>query len=215
MTITRLATARLRGDRRALRLRWLSALAVSAGLALLAAGCGSSGPTTTNSPSPQSFAGAAFKYSSCMRAHGVTGFPDPVVHSSANGQSVTQRITPAITGSPAFQAATQACRGILPAPQNVGPGETPQQRYRKLQAELAFVRCLRNHGLSNFPDPDAQGQLSPQALTAAGVNLQSPAFASAGQACLPAAGGIITEAELQQVERNGATAVHQSSSAGQ
>ncbi len=216
MMITRLATARIPGDRGAPRLRRLCALAVTAGLALLAAGCGSSGPTATNGQSPQSFAAAAFKFASCMRAHGLPNFPDPVVHSSANGdQAVGIRVTPAETGTPSFQTAQHACQGILPAPENTGPSETPQQLRRKLQAELAFVRCLRSHGLSNFPDPNAQGKLSPEALTASGVDLQSPAFASAGQACLPAAAGLITPAELAQVEHGGAGGVHQSSTAGQ
>lgn len=214
MTITRIVTATFPDDRRPSPRRALAVLAAVAGTAVLAAGCGSQGPTPTVGQTHQNFASTAFKYSSCMRAHGVSNFPDPVVHSSPDGTSVTERITPGISGSPAFQTASHACQGILPAPTGVGSGETPEQQHQKLQDELAFVRCLRSHGLSNFPDPNAQGQLSPGTLSAAGVDLQSPAFATAGKACLSASGGLITPAELQQVESGGGTG-HQSGSAGQ
>jgi hypothetical protein len=51
------------------------------------------------------------KYSSCMRAHGITNFPDPV----SNGHGVS---FPGTTGldphSQQFQSAQQACRSLLP-----------------------------------------------------------------------------------------------------
>jgi hypothetical protein len=44
--------------------------------------------------------------------------------------------------------------------------------------DLEFSQCMRTHGVSNFPDPTANGLQLP-----AGVNTQSPAFKSAQQAC--------------------------------
>jgi len=41
------------------------------------------------------------------------------------------------------------------------------------QVFLAFARCLRSHGISDFPDPDAQGQLTLQMISAAGVDLNA------------------------------------------
>jgi hypothetical protein len=55
---------------------------------LLAAGCGGSGKSPTNgSTLSQNPLQAAFKYSACMRNHGVTNFPDPQVfnHNGEHG----------------------------------------------------------------------------------------------------------------------------------
>ena len=43
---------------------------------------------------------------------------------------------------------------------------------------LAFAKCMRSHGVPNFPDPSSSGQLD---LT--GVNSQSPAFQAAANDC--------------------------------
>jgi hypothetical protein len=32
---------------------------------------------------------------------------------------------------------------------------------RALASELAYSRCMRSHGVTNFPDPDSRGQLPP------------------------------------------------------
>ena len=58
-----------------------------AALAVVAAGCGSSGPSTSTSTSgslrtgPKNAVQTAFEYSRCMRSHGVTNWPDPGVDS--------------------------------------------------------------------------------------------------------------------------------------
>lgn len=185
------------------------------GLALLAAGCGGAnkGDPNANSggkaPSIPNLTSTGDRYAACMRAHGVANFPDPVVSQTAGGISVAIRVTPAITGMPSFQSAQKTCNSILPVVHNSGgPTESPQHT----QDELDFARCMRAHGV-NFPDPNAQGRLSLEMLSAAGVNLRSPAFASAGTACLPAAGGLISKAELQQVESGQTPTGGQSASA--
>jgi hypothetical protein len=50
---------------------------------------------------------------------------------------------------------------------------------------LAFANCMREHGVTNFPDPGAGGQNSGQIriTSNSGVSLQSPAFRSAQSAC--------------------------------
>lgn len=49
---------------------------------------------------------------------------------------------------------------------------------------LAFSRCMRAHGLPNFPDPSSSGHgIQLNAGPSSGVNPQSPAFQSAQKAC--------------------------------
>lgn len=168
------------------------------GLALVVAGCGSAGPSSStgaNSPPPKNFASDAYKFSACMRTHGVSNFPDPVVNSSPGHQSIAIRITPGTGSSPAFASAQKACRGILPMPKN---GGTQQQSHASLADELSFARCIRSRGFSQFPDPDAQGQLTPQSVQAAGVDMQAPAFRTAALACVPASHGALTDAMVEQ-----------------
>jgi hypothetical protein len=139
-----------------------------------------------------------------MRAHGVPSFPDPDVHSSGPGQqSVTIRVTPAIVNSPAFNTAQKACSYILPALKKGGDGETPAQQAARARDILAFARCLRAHGITNFPDPSAQGRLTLSQVAAAGVDIHSPAFRTAGDACVSAAGGLLTLDQLHQAESGG------------
>jgi hypothetical protein len=48
--------------------------------------------------------------------------------------------------------------------------------------ELQFSQCMRSHGVSDFPDPPANGGML-NAISAAGVNTQSPTYQAALQAC--------------------------------
>jgi hypothetical protein len=95
----------------------------------------------------------ALAYSRCMRAHGVTNFPDPQqsagggislsVHAGAGG------INPS---SPTFAAAQSKCKTLLPN-HGTPPALSPQQRAQALK----FSRCVRAHGVPNFPDPQFGG----------------------------------------------------------
>jgi hypothetical protein len=159
-------------------------------LALLAAGCGSSGPGS-NSGQAQSDAAAAFQYARCMRDHGVPNYPDPKV-SSGNGHVAVQAVAPG-GPSPEFNAAVKACQGILNA---LAAGPSHAQQEARKQALLAFARCLRGHGISNFPDPNSQGQLSLQTVNAAGVDIHARSFGSAARACVAVTHGAITLADV-------------------
>jgi len=175
----------------------LACAAFCAGLA----GCGSSGPSTTTdanvtngSGATQGPAAAAFAFSRCMRSHGVSNFPDPVVTTSPGQTSIKIRAVAGDNGSPQFKTAQQACQHLLPGPQ----GETPAQRQAHTQALLAFARCLRSHGLSNFPDPNGQGQLTIEMIDAAGINLHAPNVLPAARACVGVTHGVITGADVER-----------------
>jgi hypothetical protein len=131
-----------------------------------------------------------------MRSHGVSGFPDPVVKTSGSSASVAIRITPALAGSPSFKSAQKACGHILPGPK--GQGLSPAQQQARTRAMLAFAQCLRTHGFPRFPDPTAQGQLTLQMVTSAGIDLHTPALLTAGKACTSVTHGQLTPAQVVQ-----------------
>jgi hypothetical protein len=175
----------------------LSAFAIAT-LTAVISGCGSSSPSqSTAAAPPQNIVNDAFKYSACMRNHGVSGFPDPKV-SSSNGDTRIALMAPSSTvSSPSFTAAQKACKGIMPAPQNNSAAQLAQQHARELDV-LAFTRCLRGHGISDFPDPTVQGQLTLAMVTSAGVDLHSPQLLAAAKACVGVTHGAITPADVQR-----------------
>ena len=165
---------------------FLSLLAAGLGLAA----CGSSQPNTNGSSSAKGSnaadAGRALAFSQCMRSHGVSNFPDP----PSNGQIQIQvqrtpnstSVNGAEVNGPAFQSAMQACRTYLP---NGGHPSAAQTAKAKAKA-LAMSRCMRSHGVPNFPDPQFQsgpGGSIGMRLGGTGIDPNSPAFQAAQKAC--------------------------------
>jgi hypothetical protein len=105
-------------------------------------GTGQNSTTTTHGSQ-------AVKFSQCMRDNGVGNFPDP----DASGQLTIDEIannSSIDTSSAAFQQALAACRDLQPA------GFTGTERSSQQQAAaLAFAQCVRDNGVSDFPDPAA------------------------------------------------------------
>jgi hypothetical protein len=111
------------------------------------AACGSSGPTAAKAASRATQASAhtpGLAYARCMRAHGVTNFPDPSASGgfNLNAAGINQ-------SAPAVKAAETACKHLLPVkrPPDVQPTAAA---YRRL---LHWVKCMRTHGIPNMPDP--------------------------------------------------------------
>lgn len=148
------------------------------------AGAGS-GPERSQSHFSQSLGNQAqaLAFSHCMQTHGVPNYPDP------NGQGV-------VTGSgldpnsPSFQAAGNHCRHLLP---NGGVPTAAQQAQAMAQA-LKFSRCMRAHGVADFPDPQSGPggggiRISIRAGKGSDLNPQNPQFQSAQNACQGILGG--------------------------
>jgi hypothetical protein len=135
-----------------------------------------------------------------MRRHGIP-VPDPQVTNHGGSQSIRQVVR--VANSPAFKAAQKACAGILPGPQNDNPTQTAQQRHRRLLGRLSFARCMRSHGVTSFPDPDAQGQISEQALANARIDVHLPSVLQAAETCIPASHGAVTRAAIAQAVNPG------------
>lgn len=137
------------------------------------AACGSSTKQTSVGVEP------GVKFAACMRAHGVSNFPDP-------GTTGGPQETP-VSSAPAFVAAQKACGG---GPG--GPGLPHATEAQKLQA-IAFARCLRAHGVPDWPDPSFEPPSNPTTTVLAihgmafvlppGVSLQSPALRRGASDC--------------------------------
>jgi hypothetical protein len=157
------------------------------------AACGSSRPNTGGATSAQNNpadAAKALAFAKCMRSHGVSNFPDPTggelrlqVQKTPNSTSVNG----VEVNGPAFQSAMQSCRSYLP---NGGHPSAAQTAKAKAQA-LAMSRCMRSHGVPNFPDP--QFHTGPGGVVVRiggpGVNPSTPAFQAAQKACGKIFGG--------------------------
>jgi hypothetical protein len=184
-------------------------LAVLIALALLAAGCGATGSrsgvaslstvTTSRAATPQSQRAALVVYSRCMRSNGVHGFPDPPT-AAADARPFKDAVARIASSNPHFTAAQSACSHLLP------PGSTSSQdaqhRRAQLAAALSFAQCMRRRGLSRFPDPNGQGELTVAMVVAQGIDVNSPQVLRIVQACLPASHGWLTPAKVRQALDN-------------
>ena len=171
----------------------LSLLAATLGLAA----CGSSTPTMTNAASTNSAAGkqaGGVAFAQCIRAHGVPNFPDPssngnggiqVQQSQRSGSGPSTEVNGVPVNGPAFQGAMKACAHYLP---NGGKPSAAQTAKAKAQA-LAMSRCMRSHGVPNFPDPTFQSGpnggvgIGIRIGNNSGIDPSSPAFQAAQKAC--------------------------------
>jgi hypothetical protein len=180
----------------------VSVVAIAA-LTLLAAGCGGGGSagvanvasTSTAATTTTTTTNGLLAFSQCMRSNGVPNFPDPQRFAGGNVKLTIHQLSPP-------QAALNACSNLLPTNGGSGSQQTAQQRRTQLADELSFARCMRSHGVSHFPDPTAQGELSVEMAQAAGVDVRSPQVLRVVYACLPASHGALTPAKVREALNN-------------
>ena len=107
----------------------------------------SSRAATSSGPSSSSSGSAALAFANCMRANGVPNFPDP----QPGGGQLFEIPAGANPAAPAFTAARAKCQKLLP---NSGaPGSGPPPSDQTLAKLLRIAVCMRQHGISDFPDP--------------------------------------------------------------
>ena len=142
-------------------------IALTVGCAIAIAACGSSNSASSGTGSGDTL---ALAFANCMRAHGVPSFPDPGASHSPGG---------ALKQAPAFRSAMQTCNKL----QGGGaPTGTSVPEARRIAA-LAQAKCIRDHGVPNFPDPtfpSTGGEFIPPAP---GFDPQAPAYRHAAAAC--------------------------------
>jgi hypothetical protein len=171
------------------RLRSVRAAAIvaaAAGLALLAAGCGSgSGGSPAAGGSANPVAGSAgsaklVAYSQCMRSHGIPDFPDP----GSSGGISKQAIISAQSGvsNSQVQAASTACQHLI-AGLSLGGQPTQTITTQDQQDYLKAVACMHAHGIASFPEPTFPGGQVEFPNLANLVNTQAPQFIQAEHVC--------------------------------
>ena len=184
--------------------RWAAMLIAMALVGPLATGCGGgSSPTVAKGGSTAAGGSTSspslVAYSACMRSHGVPKFPDPDIkgnYPAADPQHLG-------VGSTRYQAAEQACQHLLPAGGSLQQqtnqclwfGNCPPALVRQLMTiEREYARCLRAHGVPNWPDPTLNKGRPAFDLSSAGIDPQSTdssPFVSTDSACRREIGGSV------------------------
>jgi hypothetical protein len=136
---------------RLVRARRFAAVAALAMIAAVAAGCGSPHGNTDASATSRSPAAAWHRVVLCARAHGMPNLPDPQI--SDNGQA----IFPA--GLVVPQETPHACQSLYDRLVPNSRDEPPT--HAQLAALLRFARCMRDHGIADWPDPRPDGTFPP------------------------------------------------------
>jgi hypothetical protein len=125
-----------------------------------------------------------------MRANGVPNFPDP---EPGGGVALPAGTNPS---SPAFGAAQAKCQKLTGSGPP-GPGSSTHPSAQTLAKLLKIARCMRQHGVPQFPDPQTSIPSNPAAagireitdfddailLFPATINMQAPAYRQALTAC--------------------------------
>jgi len=174
--------------------RELGPLAALAMAALISAGCGSNAPSETGTASSTGTATStgtpakkltardkAVKFAECIRAHGVSDFPDP---NAKNDFEYGVSVSPAV-----WKQATTACKDLQP-PGTLSSKRTPKQQ----SASLRFAQCIRDHGVKDFPDP-VNGEpvvdtyKIPSSNRPGGMTILNAAMKACGRGLKLAAGG--------------------------
>lgn len=160
--------------------RMIAVTLVSLWVATGAAACGAGGPASHQSGSGQAGgSGQAItvmrQLARCVRSHGMPGWPDPVINPLTGNPDFppgAPRVPPSIQ---------QACQSIAsrlpPQAQNSQPPTATSMR-----GLLSFARCMRAHGVANWPDPNTLGEFPMTAQMSA--QFKGPADRSATSACI-------------------------------
>lgn len=114
----------------------------------------------------------------CIREHGLSNFPDPVVSA---GQLTLPNEDEALS-APGAQAAVAACRSILDRLPPSALGEDDRPGPEDVSQLVKFAQCIREHGVPDWPDPKADGTF-PLTGTAVGREVKSPRVQQAMDAC--------------------------------
>jgi hypothetical protein len=157
--------------------------------ALLLAGCGgsgSSGPGATKAASGAK-SNPQLTLSECMRAHGVSNFPDPVMGpygspgmsvSTAPGSGTITVEGIAFSG-PTFEAAVSTCKMFGGGN---GPGSRRITASRKQQL-VEFSQCMRRNGVPDYPDPVFPPGGGIERPVGSNIDTNSPDYQAAAARC--------------------------------
>jgi hypothetical protein len=115
----------------------------------------------------------------CIRNNGYPDFPDPVVKDDG-----TVELPPDVARTLEERRATleAACQDIVERlPASLQGDQEAQVTPAQIAERKQFAKCVREHGVPEFPDPDASGEIVLSGQFAGGR--LTPAAVSAFEAC--------------------------------
>jgi hypothetical protein len=153
------------------------------------------GPPSQSTAQRQAQTVAGLAFARCLRSHGFPNFPNP----TSSGQITHEMLANAGIDprQPAVLQAADACvsvtHGLLTkaavarfaaeqsSPSSPSSADAPTQAQIKhgQQDAVRFAKCMRSHGVPNFPDPTSPKEFKLDIASSEG----SPAFQSAKTAC--------------------------------
>ena len=155
------------------------ATALLAAGALAVASCGGDDPAASAADRERESREAGLEFAQCMRENGVD-MPDP----SSTGGRQAFRIGPGEETTPEeFEAAGEACAKYRERMKPPELSEEQQQEFK--EAALANARCMREHGIEDFPDPTfgENGGAQIRIGKGSGIDPEDPEFQEAQEAC--------------------------------
>jgi hypothetical protein len=160
--------------------------ALISSLLIAACGGGSKPAAGSKKAGPYGPRNSPYAMSKCMRANGLTNFPDPVQGSGGLGfpGGVTESIEGGLTvdgvsfAGPALKKAAQACKIYLPG----GGGPPPAPTAAEKAEVLKLARCMRANGVPNFQDPYF-GRVASGGTKQSLLDTNAPAFKRAARVC--------------------------------
>ena len=153
-----------------------AALGVSASPTVAGGSTNARGSTLSLSTNTQQ----ALAFSRCMRSHGVRNWPDPN-SSGLFPKRTSQQL--GVSGSQ-FQAAQTACGDLLPNGALPPGGQLTAAGLRKMESDaLRFARCMRSHGVSNWPDYTLRGGIPIFDLHGTTINPNAPQIVTTQVRC--------------------------------
>lgn len=164
--------------------RLAAGVAIATATIALAA-CSSAGtttaPTTTAAQGDAQILAIGQRYSQCVRDHGISTFPDMVIIAgqlTLPDNAAGDAADAALRANPAARDACGPILSELPAGAQKNAAPTAQDRANL----LSYARCIRQHGVPEWPDPNADGAF-PIAGTPLAAQAKSARVLNAEQAC--------------------------------
>jgi hypothetical protein len=125
---------------------------------------------------PVDEADATLIYAQCVRDNGYPEFPDPIP-----GRGIMLRRDQGMSfNDPRMLAAMEACQALRPAGMAGGSTGDPEEI---METQLEFAQCMRDNGVSEFPDPSPGGG-GMIIGSEAGINPYSQTFLAAAKTCM-------------------------------
>lgn len=161
-----------------MRRNTLAMLALLPALALGLQGCGGGDDGGTGASKKASDEAKMRKFAQCMRDNGVD-MQDP-----KDGRvEIRASAKPSAGGGPVrtdpkIEAAQKKCAHLMP---NGGKPRRPSAA--ELAKMRAYSKCMRDHGVTAFPDPKPDGGMQLRVGEGTGIDPQSQTFKNADEAC--------------------------------